>query len=231
MMGVLIRSGRAHVGRALLVVAVCLPSWGCATGGSDAGFGNGPGYDAGPSGQGPDAGKGEADSSAPDAGSTLPATDSGSTAPPDSAAPFDSSQTLDSGSTVIDSGGTDSTLVAVDSGVDLDSGAADGGPTGLDPLLDLPAPSGAPCSTPGLETRCPALEVCRIDSATGGRCEGCTSCNNLGKPCSQSSDCDILFQCYAGVCANICPLGTQYCGAVTNCLDVGNATYGVCRPQ
>lgn len=100
----------------------------------------------------------------------------------------------------------------------------------MDPDLDLPDPSGATCSTPGSSAGCGALEVCRIADANGGRCESCTSCNNLNQPCSQSSDCDILFQCYAGVCTNICPLGTTYCGAVGDCLDVGNASYGVCNP-
>jgi hypothetical protein len=72
--------------------------------------------------------------------------------------------------------------------------------------------------------------VCRIATPSGGRCESCTTCNNLGKPCAVSSDCDILFQCYAGRCTNICPLGTSFCGAVADCLNVGNATFGVCKP-
>ena len=165
----------------------------------------------------------------------------------DSGGLLDAATAVDAGASVDAAVGTDTTPVldaatvpdattvdtsVVDAVTALDSTATDsGGATGLDPLLDIPDPAGAPCSTPGSEVQCPSIEVCRIDSASGGRCEGCTSCNNLGKACSQSSDCDILFQCYAGVCANICPLGTQYCGAVTDCLDVGNATYGVCRPQ
>lgn len=107
-----------------------------------------------------------------------------------------------------------------------DAPAESGG--ALDPDLDVPA-SGTSCSTPGSSSVCKSLEVCRIASATGGRCQSCTSCGNLHASCATSEDCDILFQCYQGTCRNICPLGTSYCGPVANCLDVGNATYGVCK--
>jgi hypothetical protein len=140
----------------------------------------------------------------------------------------DSSQAVDA---TIDSPSSQDSAVLADSSLE-DTNVASDAPTGaLNPELALPNASGVPCSTPGSENGCPAIEVCRIDSPTGGRCEGCTSCNNLWKPCVQSSDCDIIFQCFEGQCTPICPLGTSYCGPVQNCLDVGNETYGVCLPQ
>jgi hypothetical protein len=162
----------------------------------------------------------------------------------DAAAMLDSVSSFDTAAPSVDSSqaAPDSTIEtpAEDSAVVLaDSSSSDTGadvgsdaPTGaLNPDLALPNASGVPCSTPGSENGCPAIEVCRIDSPTGGRCEGCTSCNNLWKPCVQSSDCDIIFQCFEGQCTPICPLGTSYCGPVQSCLDVGNETYGVCLPQ
>jgi hypothetical protein len=107
---------------------------------------------------------------------------------------------------------------------------ASGGATGMDPGLSLPDPNGTPCTSYGYGTDCPGIEVCRISGPSSGRCEGCGPCGNLGASCTKSSDCDILFQCYQGKCTNICPLGTSYCGPVQDCLDVGNATYGVCKP-
>jgi hypothetical protein len=230
------RTPRHQTGAAFLLALglAALPTTACATGASDGGFAGSPGS--------------HADSGAPAPGSVGAPIDSGSTTgepvvTPDSAAP--PASTDDSGPVVVDSSTAPASpldasvmeAAALDSTVgdaaaEPDSAVAgDASSTGLDPLLDPPSATGAPCATPGSEAQCPSLQVCRIDSSSGGRCEGCTSCNNLGKACSQSSDCDILFQCYAGVCANICPLGTQYCGAVTDCLDVGNAAYGVCRPQ
>jgi hypothetical protein len=67
------------------------------------------------------------------------------------------------------------------------------------------------------------------DSSTGV-CESCDACGNLFDPCTTGRDCDILFQCYQGQCTNICPLGTTFCGAPDDCIDVGHPTYGVCKP-
>lgn len=119
-----------------------------------------------------------------------------------------------------------------DSGGDA-SGGDGGGNTGLDPDLELPAASGAPCTAIGATSGpagCPLAHVCRIASPTGGRCETCTNCGNLNAPCSASDECDIVFQCFKGKCTNLCPLGTSYCGPVADCLDVGHGTYGVCKP-
>lgn len=107
----------------------------------------------------------------------------------------------------------------------------DSGNGGLDPLLSLPDPSGVPC-VPGLasEIGCPALSVCRLSSPSGGRCESCTDCGNLGNSCSSGKDCDILFECYAGKCVNFCLLGSYNCGPIENCVNVGHPTLGVCKP-
>lgn len=122
-----------------------------------------------------------------------------------------------------DAGATDAGRV--DAGRD-----AGGGGGGLDPDLDTPPASATPCSTPGGMSDCPGIAVCRFFSATEGRCESCTECGNLGDPCTEGTDCDILFACFEGRCTNICPLGTFYCGPVEDCLNVGHPTHGVCRP-
>src|SRR5262249_46320870 len=90
------------------------------------------------------------------------------------------------------------------------SGHADATSTGLDPDLDLPAPGGTACSTPGSEFGCPGTAVCRIATTTGGRCEGCTNCGHLHAPCTASDECDTVFQCYAGSCVGICLLGSLF---------------------
>jgi hypothetical protein len=99
--------------------------------------------------------------------------------------------------------------------------------TGLDPNLVLPAPGGAACTNIGYQ--CPNGDMCRIDSTTGGLCEGCTGCSGLKMPCVADVDCDVLFQCYAGLCEPLCSLATpQVCGNPSACTNVGNATTGVC---
>ena len=136
----------------------------------------------------------------------------------------DSAPTGDTGASV-DTGSS-----AHDTGTSVDTGTVtkDSAPSGLDPNLDLPV-GGSDCADPGSLGECPSGEVCRIATTTGGRCEGCTACGNLHAVCSTNDDCDILFQCYLGTCRNICPLGTTYCGSPANCMNVGNAMYGVCK--
>jgi hypothetical protein len=126
------------------------------------------------------------------------------------------------------SGGSSSGASSSSASSSSSSSSSSGGAS-LDPDLSLPGAGGTPCTTPGSEGECPGIQVCRIASATGGRCEGCSPCNNLNQPCASSNECDILFQCFRGKCTNICPLGTSYCGAVADCVNVGNATYGVCK--
>ncbi|MEM9459612.1 MAG: hypothetical protein AAGF11_35875 [Myxococcota bacterium] len=99
----------------------------------------------------------------------------------------------------------------------------------LDPGLDVPE-DGEPCLTPGSLPECPKLEVCRFHTTEQGLCESCVGCGNLGAPCVQGPDCDILFACYLGQCTNFCSLGTSECGPIEDCLNVGHPTHGVCAP-
>lgn len=110
-----------------------------------------------------------------------------------------------------------------------DSDPSDSGGTPLDPDLDIPD-EGESCTTPGNLNECPGIAVCRFHTAEEGRCESCDVCGNLGAPCTEGTDCDILFACYAGRCTNICQLGTFGCGPIEDCLDVGHPTHGVCDP-
>ncbi|MGE0326654.1 MAG: hypothetical protein AB7K71_29870 [Polyangiaceae bacterium] len=113
------------------------------------------------------------------------------------------------------------------------AGSANGGnagqPSGMDPDLGLPDGNGSACSNIG--GGCTAADgpgICRIYSQTEGRCESCTSCNNLNQPCTQSSECDILFQCYQGKCIGLCDLNVGCSGVTDWCVNVGNSQYGVC---
>ena len=123
----------------------------------------------------------------------------------------------------------DANTVDTSAPVIVDAGVDAGSP--LDPDLDLPAAGGVGCSSPGTEIGCPGISVCRIATATSGRCETCTNCGNLNASCSASDECDILFQCFMGRCTNFCHLSTpQECGNPTDCIDVGHVTMGVCLP-
>lgn len=109
------------------------------------------------------------------------------------------------------------------------NGGGAGQPTGTDPALGLPDGNGAPC--PNVGGSCSAggdPGICRIYSQTEGRCESCTSCSGLNQFCAQSSDCDILFQCYQGQCIELCDLTVGCSGVLDWCVDVGNDQYGVC---
>ena len=99
----------------------------------------------------------------------------------------------------------------------------------LDPDLDIPD-RGEECTTPGDLNECPGIAVCRFATTEHGLCESCEPCGNLNAPCSEGSECDILFACYAGRCTNFCTLGFPECGPVEDCLDVGHPTKGVCDP-
>ncbi|MCH9683410.1 MAG: hypothetical protein K0V04_18380 [Deltaproteobacteria bacterium] len=117
-----------------------------------------------------------------------------------------------------------------DAGSESDGSTGDQAPGDpLHPDLDVPE-RGQVCNTPGSLGECPALEVCRFHTTEQGLCESCQACGNLGAPCVQGTDCDILFACYQGQCTNICELGTFYCGPIEDCLNVGHPTHGVCAP-
>jgi hypothetical protein len=133
------------------------------------------------------------------------------------------------GTTAPDGGGGADGGTADSASGDTGSTPESGADSGLDPLLVLPDPSGAPCADPG-QTQCAGAAICRISSTTGGTCESCTGCGNLHAPCTADVDCDTLFQCYAGYCDSLCQLATpQTCGVPTDCINVGNATTGVCK--
>lgn len=100
----------------------------------------------------------------------------------------------------------------------------------LSPDLDLPDPSGQVCATPGSLQQCPSLEVCRFYNSSEGRCESCQSCGNLNALCNASDECDILFSCFQGRCANFCTLGSFECGPPDDCIDIGHPTKGACKP-
>jgi hypothetical protein len=81
-----------------------------------------------------------------------------------------------------------------------------------------------------MSPECPNLQVCRFFTPTEGRCETCTNCGNLGAACTATNECDILFECFRGKCTNFCTLGTTECGPPADCLNIGHATRGVCKP-
>lgn len=113
--------------------------------------------------------------------------------------------------------------------VDSSSGADSAAGTPLDPDLDIPD-GGEQCDYPGDLNECPGIAVCRFATAEYGLCESCDACGNLFAPCTEGTDCDILFSCYAGSCTNFCTLGSFECGPVEDCLDIGHPTRGVCDP-
>ncbi|MCA9705169.1 MAG: hypothetical protein KDK70_04875 [Myxococcales bacterium] len=178
--------------------------------------GDSSGLSAGMSGPGPGSTSVGVDD---DPTSTAPTSGEGSTAVDDATAsgPGDEADTTSGSAT--SSPTTDATAGS--------TGDAPGDP--LDPDLDVPE-GGQPCLTPGSLVECPALEVCRFHTTEQGLCESCDACGNLGAPCTQGTDCDILFACYQGQCTNFCQLGTFECGPVEDCLDVGHPTHGVCAP-
>lgn len=102
--------------------------------------------------------------------------------------------------------------------------------TPLDPDLDIPD-GNEQCDYPGDLNQCAGIAtVCRFATVEYGLCESCDACGNLNAACTQGTDCDILFSCYAGRCTNFCTLGSFECGPAEDCLDVGHPTRGVCDP-
>jgi hypothetical protein len=112
-----------------------------------------------------------------------------------------------------------------------DASSSDTGPAGtpLDPDLDIPE-GDEQCDYPGDLNACAGIAVCRFATVEYGLCESCDVCGNLNAACTQGTDCDILFSCYAGRCTNFCTLGSFECGPAEDCLDVGHPTRGVCNP-
>lgn len=145
---------------------------------------------------------------------------------PSSSTDASTSAATSTGSASTTTGSTSSTSATSTSSATGSTGAG----SGLDPELELPDPGGTTCRQIGSGAECPDIEVCRIASESGGICESCEPCGNLNASCTASDQCDILFQCFQGHCQNLCPLGTTYCGAPEDCIDVGHDEYGVCAP-
>lgn len=120
--------------------------------------------------------------------------------------------------------------------VDAASSEADGGSTGLDPGVSIPALGQEACSSPGAANECPSLHVCRIATPDAGRCDDCSvkgTCAGLvTSPCATNRDCDLFLQCFRGVCTLFCSLpdGPQCGGESGSCVDVGHRTTGLCDP-
>lgn len=109
-------------------------------------------------------------------------------------------------------------------------------PTGLDPGLVLPNLGQPACDYPGGPAVCDGLHVCRIATPDSGRCDDCTAAGRcgtgVGQACSQSLDCDTLFQCFRGKCTLFCtlPAGTECGGGPGRCVNVGHLQKGLCDP-
>jgi len=210
----------------LTLLAALLISTACT---ADAG--DGPSFGSGsPTGAGSSAGStgsassAEGGTSANDAGTTSAGagSETGSEAGPDS-------NTTDADTTSATDPSAGSTTADPTSGGESTGVDPTGAGTPLDPNLDVPD-EGESCSFPGNLNECPGIAVCRYYTAEEGRCESCDTCGNLGASCTEGTDCDILFSCYAGRCTNFCELGTFNCGPVEDCLDIGHPTHGVCDP-
>jgi hypothetical protein len=103
---------------------------------------------------------------------------------------------------------------------------------GLDPLLSPADGSGPVCHTPGSLAECPGYAVCRFYTSTELRCDPANLSNpGIGALCNQSSDCDLMYQCYRGFCFPFCMIGSTDCGFPDDCVDVGwmNHDIGACR--
>jgi hypothetical protein len=122
--------------------------------------------------------------------------------------------------------------------VDVLDGGGDGrGPTGLDDRVALPELDATPCrvSIGGVDfVNCKGSEECRMATADSGRCEDCLGRCTLhqGDSCTQSWQCDSLFECFRGRCTNRCTRGEHECGKIESCLDVGFlGGFGLCDPS
>lgn len=219
--------------RSLLAVSILL-SVACTEDiGGGPSFGSGSGSPTGGTTTSPSAGGSSGPSGS--AGSTGEATSAGdatSGTPTDTSGGESSPTTTNNGSTDDGGSATDSGVTSMDPTAES-TGDPSGDPTvdgtPLDPDLDVPD-EGESCSFPGNLNECPGIAVCRFYTAEEGRCESCEGCGNLNAPCTQGTDCDILFSCFAGRCTNFCELGTFSCGPIEDCLDIGHATHGVCDP-
>ena len=216
----------------LLVVSVLLlgactegtgggPSFGSGSG-SPTGAGTMTSSAEGSSGPSGTAGSGDEATSAGPNTDTSDATSAGESDPTSD----DNGATSEAESTT--SGVTSTDPTAESSGDTSGDPTVDGTP--LHPELDVPD-EGESCTLPGSLNECPGVgTVCRFYTAEEGRCESCDNCGNLNAPCTNGTDCDILFSCFAGRCTNFCQLGTFSCGPIEDCLDIGHATHGVCDP-
>ncbi|MEM7157991.1 MAG: hypothetical protein AAF799_34435 [Myxococcota bacterium] len=209
-----------------ILVSLCLAA--CNVGTSDGATSLSGGFSAGEdNGDGSATTAGNDDSDEPTQGPT--AQTGGGTDEPTPTSAADDTDGADATATATATDGNDDEGMTTDSGTDPGSTGDDPPGSPLDPGLDTPD-EGEACMTPGSLGECPALQVCRFHTTEQGRCESCDTCGNLGAPCVEGTDCDILFACYQGQCTNICELGTFFCGPIEDCLNVGHPTHGVCAP-
>jgi hypothetical protein len=151
---------------------------------------------------------------------------------------FDASESGDAQSPPIDARAdrapsSDATLPPGDAARDHELGA-DADDSGLSPCLALPAADAAPCPMVGLQGSCAIGECLIVSPGPAGRCQNCqaqgTCSGHADAPCTVPEDCDIGWACYCGACTLMCPLSSDvFCGS-SQCINVGNATEGVCYP-
>ncbi len=142
----------------------------------------------------------------------------------------------DGGPGAVDAGAPSSADAGWNDATDGAAEDAGKGATGLDPGVVVPALGQEECSYPGSRSECPGLRPCRIATPDAGRCDDCTVAGWCGgvveTPCTTNRDCDVLAQCFRGVCTLFCTLpdGPECGGEPDTCVNVGHAAVGLCDP-
>ncbi len=100
-----------------------------------------------------------------------------------------------------------------------------------------PDPPPTQCTLPGKghpDSQCTeVLEVCRINPDKTLTCSGSVGFGPYNSPCTDHTQCDILFGCHNGKCTTYCELqfGSAQCFPdLPNCKNVGHPSWGACGP-